>query len=50
MEINILEQEFKEKQLKPRHISDLERKKITELEYDYWDNLKFPDYQLGLAD
>ena len=45
MEINILEQKYKEKQLKPRHISDLERKKIAELEYDYWDNPKFPGYQ-----
>ena len=50
MKINILEQEFKKKQLKPRHIPDLGRKKIAELEYDYWDNLKFPDYQLELAD
>jgi len=45
MEINIFNDDFKEKKLKPEVITDLQRSKIDELGFDYWDNESFPGYQ-----
>jgi ubiquinone/menaquinone biosynthesis C-methylase UbiE len=45
MEIDIFQDKFKEKEIKPSLITTDQRNKIDELGFDYWDNKDFPGYQ-----